>query len=158
MNLKYSKENVLLDAAYNILTGDMVNTGSEVREIFFYTAGRIFRDDYQDSELFPQITLRFESAGSIIGLPTQIGFLVVTPFVRFKDDYPNRKLADISQRIITLFDDQDESLNLANAGKNLRCRLIRLVSAPKSSDALLEMFFQPCRFQVRLDDEILTCT
>lgn len=149
----YANENLILEASIGILVGDNTATGNAVECIQSYVADRIFRSNYVNTQTFPQITVFYEDAVQSLTLPSREGFLVITPWVSFTDAFPLTKLANITERIQNLI--TAASLNLAVNGKNLRCRLVQLISAVKTSDALTECYANVIRFRLIIDDQAL---
>lgn len=157
MNKNYSKNELILIGVRKLLVDDNTNTGAEVREIQFYCEDRIYRTDLNHAATFPQILMEIDSMDSSILIPTSKFILTIKICIKRGTSGANMVLDRMATRVEYLLNRQHEKINIAaDLAKNLRCRMIRKISAIRATDMIMDIITEIIMFEIVLDDEILT--
>ena len=133
-NEEYSKSKTILEAVRNIFVGDNANTGNDVREIEYYCADRVYRGNLNVGHDFPQITISVDEGINGLNLPSGEYFLEVNSHNKFSSSNAQDVVDNMSSRVEFLLSNKPNQLNLAVTSKNLRCRIVRKLSALLTGD------------------------
>ncbi len=147
-----AKEEVLYEALKSIIISDNVDTGQTVRELHFYIADRISREQKRTADANPQMTMLVEHAGDEEAIPSGSYFVEIRSYVHFDYDYPLTTVGRIESRMLTLINKKPNILNLATS-KNLRCRLCVKTSSIPTVDQIARLHIKVTRFRLICDDE-----
>lgn len=157
MNENFSKQNTLVKSIRKMMIDDNVNTGVDVREIFYYVGNRIGHGSYPIAQVNPQITIDVNDGLQNQSIPTGDYWAIIKIWVDMDSEAPNDTINNIASRVIFLLHNRSAEMNLQYPVEKLRCRNVLKQSNLKSEDKILKSYVRVVVFGIKADDEILVC-